>query len=160
MRKKVRCFREKMNLIHLKGSYTVEAAVVVSMTIFVLSALIIGSFYIHDRSVLQSQACEAAVAGSIFFTEEDRSAAAKQVKQSVSANRLLGSRSLDGYTATGVKESKAAWNAVYPVPGLAAKFLTANQISISASWTSKIIDPADMIRKIRGAAELLLGEDD
>lgn len=144
----------------LKGSCTVEAAIVVSVTIFVLSALIICSFYLHDRSVLQSQACEAAVAGSIFYKGEDRSAAAQQVKQSVTVKRLLGSRSLEGYVTTGTKESKAAWSAVYPVPGFVAKYLTANQIGISVTWASKIIDPADTIRKIRGASELLLGEDD
>lgn len=143
-----------------RGSCTVEAAVVVSVTMFVLAALLIGAFYVHDRSVLQSQTCEAAVAGSIFCTEKERSEAAGKVKKTVTAGRLLGSRAVNGYAAAGSRESKAAWSAVYPVPGFAAKYLAANQLDISVKWTCKIVDPADIIRKIRGASELLMGEDD
>lgn len=141
------------------GSFTVEAAIVVSITVFVLGAFLIGTFYVHDRSVLQSLACEAAAAGSIFCTDKERSAAAKEVEKTVTAGRLLGSRGLDGYTAVGNSESRAAWSAVYPVPGFAAGYLAGNQLPISTSWNCKIIDPADTIRKIRGASELLMGED-
>lgn len=141
------------------GSYTVEAAIVVSITVFVLGAFLIGAFYVHDRSVLQSQTCEAAAVGSIFCTEKERSAAAKEVEKTVTAGRLLGSRGLSGYTAIGSSESRAGWSAVYPIPGFAAKYLAANQLAVSATWTCKIIDPADTIRKIRGASELLMGED-
>lgn len=144
-------------LISFRGSYTVEAAVVVSVTVFVLGAFLIGAFYVHDRSVLQSQTCEAALAGSIFATEGERSGAAKQVKNTVAAGRLLGSRGLAGYAATGSRESKAAWSASYPVPGFAMKYLAGGQLDISTSWTCKIWNPADTIRKIRGASELLSG---
>lgn len=140
------------------GSATVEAAVVMSVTVFVLGALIIAAFYVHDCSVLRSQACEAAVAGSIFFTEEERSVAAGKVEKLVTAGRLMGSRGLSGHAEAGSTQSTAAWQAVYPVPGFAAKYLVGNELHISASWTGKIADPADTIRKIRGASELLLGE--
>lgn len=43
----------------MRGSYTIEAAVLLSMITFVLAALILTAFYLHDRSVCQSTACEA-----------------------------------------------------------------------------------------------------
>lgn len=146
--------------IYFRGSYTVEAAVVVSITVFVLGALLLGAFYVHDRSVLQSQTCEAALAGSIFATEKERSEAAEKVKNTVTSQRLLGSRDLEGYAATGSKESKASWRASYPIPGFAAKYFAGGRLAVSASWTCKIQDPADTIRKIRGASELLTGGED
>lgn len=143
--------------IYFRGSYTVEAAVVVSITVFALAALLIGAFYVHDRSVLQSQTCEAALAGSIFATEKERSKAAEKIKNTVTKDRLLGSGGLEGYAATGNRECKAAWSASYPVPGFAVKYFAGDQLAITASWTCKILNPADTIRKIRGASELLTG---
>ena len=40
----------------MRGSYTIEAAVLLSMITFVLAALILTAFYLHDRSVCQSTA--------------------------------------------------------------------------------------------------------
>jgi hypothetical protein len=146
-----------MKKMKWKGSFTVEAALVVSVTIFVLAALIICAFFVHDRAVLQSAACEAAAAGSNFASAEDRSAAAASVKKRISAERLLGSRNLEGYAATGTKEATASWSASYPVPGFVMNYFADNQLPISVAWSCRIQDPADTIRKIRGAAELLTG---
>lgn len=62
---------------NLKGSFTVEAAVLFSITFFVMGALILGTFYLHDRAVCQSVSCEAASAGSNL---EHRRNAARQWK--------------------------------------------------------------------------------
>ena len=45
-----------MNRYALKGSYTVEAAAVVSITFLVLASMLIGMFYLHDRAVFQGAA--------------------------------------------------------------------------------------------------------
>lgn len=140
-----------------KGSYTVEAAAVLSVTFFVLGALILCTFYLHDRAVCQSAACEAAAAGSNFATEKERSRAAASVKKQLNKGRLLGSRNVKSSTTAGTKESLASWSAEYPIPGFAIRYFSGNQRSISVSWTCRIPDPADTIRKIRGAAGLITG---
>lgn len=142
---------------YLKGSYTVEAAVVVSLTFLVLASLIIGTFYLHDRVVLQGFVCEMAAAGSNFMTEAERKAAMEEVKRRLSANRFLGSKNLSGNAAAGKKEVTASWQSVYPVPGFAAKYISGNLIKIHQKWMCKIPDPADTIRKVRGIGELLTG---
>ena len=63
-----------------KGSYTVEAALVFPIILFVLAALLILAFYVHDCGILQGFACETAVAGSNYITENERKAAANQVR--------------------------------------------------------------------------------
>lgn len=144
---------------YLRGSYTVEAAVVMSLTVFVLASLILCTFYIHDRAVLQCMVCETAAAGSGFATDAERKEAAKTAAARIRAARFLGSRRLDGNAATGENEVTVVWNAEYPVPGFAAPYLSGNTIKVSKSWTSRILDPADTIRKIKGAGELLTGGD-
>ena len=143
----------------MRGSYTIEAAVLLSMITFVLAALILTAFYLHDRSVCQSTACEAAAAGNNFFRQKDRSAAAAEVKKHFTKERLLGSRSLSEKTAAGKKEVSAQWKAVYPIPGFVMKYFSNSKLVIRASWTCRNADPADAIRKIRGAAKVLTGGD-
>lgn len=130
-----------------------------SMTFFVLAALLIVTFYVHDRAVIQAITCEAASAGSNFITQKEGSSAAARVKKQMKVARLLGSKGLSGSAAVGTKEATASWKAAYPVPGMIMKYLDRNRLSIQARWTSRILDPADTIRKIRGAGELLTGGD-
>lgn len=144
---------------YLKGSYTVEASIVVTMTFLVLASLILCTFYVHDRSVLQSLVCEAAAAGSNFATEEERKAAMQQVTERLNADRFLGSRNLSGSAASSGKRVTVSWSAQYPVPGFAARYLANGTLDLEGSWTCRIPDPADAIRKIKGAGELLTGGD-
>ncbi|MCD7745388.1 MAG: hypothetical protein LUI13_08935 [Lachnospiraceae bacterium] len=143
-----------------KGSYTVEAAMVVSITVFVLGALMIATFYVHDRAVFQSLVCEIATAGSIQATQSENADAADAGKAQMTASRFLGSRSLSGSVTSGAEEATASWSAVYPVPGFAMRYLADGNLSIEASWSSRIVDPTDTIRLIRGAGELITGGDD
>ena len=106
----------------LKGSYTVEAAVLFSVTVFIMAGLILCTFYLHDKAVCQSAACEAAASGSNFFLQKDRSHAAAQIKKQFKQERLLGGRELSGHTAAGKKEVSARWKAVYPVPGAVVQY--------------------------------------
>ena len=143
----------------MKGSYTVEAAIVVTVTMFVLASLLIGTFYVHDRAVMQGLVCEAASAGSNFATEEERKTAMQEVVKRINEGRFLGSRGLNGNAASGSKNVTASWNAEYPVPGFAGRYLAQGSLDIKRSWTCKIPNPADTIRKIKGAGELLTGGD-
>ena len=107
-----------------KGSYTVEAALVFPIILFVLAALLILAFYVHDRGILQGLACETAVAGSNYITENERKAAANQVRNQAGPERLMGSRSSQGQVAFGSSEVYARYTAVCPVPGMVMRYLS------------------------------------
>ena len=126
-----------------KGSYTVEAALVFPIILFVLAALLILAFYVHDRGILQGLACETAVAGSNYITENERKAAAEQVRNQAGPERLMGSRSSQGHVAFGSSE-------VCPVPGMVMRYLSGNQLKIAKSWQVHTLNPSDWIRKKRG----------
>ena len=53
-----------------KASMTVEAAVIVPMTVLVIALLIILSFYIHNRVWYTCAACEAAILGNMPAGDE------------------------------------------------------------------------------------------
>lgn len=144
---------------YLQGSYTVEGVLVFSVTFFVLAALLIVTFYAHDRAVIQAVTCEAASAGTNFLTSRERSAAAAKAKKQLGQKRLLGSKNLSGNASVGSKEVVAAWKASYPVPGMVMKYLSKNVLQIQTQWNGKITKPSDTIRRIRGAGELLSGGD-
>lgn len=148
--------KQKREMHGLKASYTVEAAILMPIVFFVLAALLIAAFYLHDRAVLQAAVCEIVSAGSNMAAEEDQKQAVSGLSKSLTEKRLMGSRNLSGQVKTGETVS-AAWKCSYPVPGLAMRYLAGNKLTISVSWKSEKIRPADTIRKIRGFRELISG---
>lgn len=57
---------------YVRGSYTVEAAVIVPMVIFVLLFIIYSAFYMHNQAVLNTAAYETAVYGSTLNPAEEK----------------------------------------------------------------------------------------
>lgn len=137
-----------------------EASVVISVSFFVLAALMFVMFLLHDRCVAQSASCEAAAAASNFSKTEEQRSAAEAVTKQVSGERFMGSGNAGGHVSVGEKEAVAVWEGTCSVPGFAAKYLSGNDFSIRGSWSSKLMAPAETIRKIKGIGTTLIGGDD
>ena len=152
----VQAKKQKGVMRPLKASYTVEASFLMSITLFVLAALMICTFYLHDKAVMQAVVCEIASAGSNMATEEEQRQVTSDLKKNLTQKRLLGSRNLSGQVSTGKKVS-ADWSGSYLVPGLAMEYFADNNLPIRVSWSSEKLRPADMIRKIRGVRKLISG---
>ncbi len=151
---------DRLKTAGLKGSYTVEASILFCMIIFMLGAILLAAFYLHDRGVLQSSACEAAAAGENGYGQGERTGAAVKVKQQMSAGRLLGSRGLSGNLSVGDDTVTCSWRASFPVPGFAARYLSGGMLSADTSWSVRHIRPGREIRLIRGIGKLLGGGED
>lgn len=137
-----------------KGSFTAEAAVVISLSFLVLGTLMLTIFYLHDTAVFQGIVCETAAAGSNFAMEKERSEAAGNLQKDIHKNRFLGSRNLSVKKETGEKHVSVSAKAEYPVPGMLMRFLKDGKIPIVCTWNCRILNPGKTIRQIRGA-ELL-----
>lgn len=140
-----------------KGSYTVEAAMLMGIIITVMASLLIMCFYLHDRAVLQAMTCEIASAGNNFATEQEQQKITAELKKILTKDRLMGSRNVSQKIDADNKKVYAGWQAEYPVPGLAAKFIIQNKLGIHASWEAEKVQAADTIRKIRGIRKLVNG---
>lgn len=141
--------------VYWKGSYTVEAAAILPITLFVLAALILCSFYVHDRVVFQSIACEIVAAGSNCYTEKEQKTVIGDLKKDVKEKRFLGSRHISSNVSSGKKEINASFSASYPMPGMAVQYFSGGVLKIKKGWSGKKEDPAEMIRIIRGAEKIL-----
>ena len=141
-----------------KGSYTVEAAVILPLTALILAAVILAAFYIHDRSCMQGIACEIASSGSNCITQEQRTRRVAQLRQEVKLQRFLGSRNLSASVSSGKTEVNAKLDASYPIPGMVARFFTKGSLPVQCSWKTKDVEPAKTIWQIRGVASILGGE--
>lgn len=137
-----------------KGSFTAEAAVVISIAFLVLETLLLTIFFLHDKAVFQGMVCETAAVGSNFAMKTERSDAAEAVRKGIHNNRFLGSRNVSAVKGVGEKSISVSASANYPVPGMFMRFLKNGNLQISCSWNGQIINPGKTIRLIRGA-ELL-----
>ena len=140
----------------MKASYTVEASFLMPLIFFVLAGLLICTFYLHDKAVMQAAVCEVVSAGSNAATEKEQKQVIAGLKEAFTRERLMGTKSLSRRENTGKKVS-AEWSGNYPVPGLAIKYFSSDSLPVRASWSSEKIQPADIIRKIRGVRKLIDG---
>ena len=109
-----------------------EAAFVMSITLFVLAALLICMFYLHDRAVMQASVCGIVAAGSNTASEKEQRRVTSELKNSLTQKRLTGSRNLSSQVSTG-KEISASWSGTYPVPGLAMEYFTNSSLPVHAA---------------------------
>lgn len=140
-----------------KASYTVEAALLMGIILFVMAALLIGGFYLHDKAVLQAMTCEIASAGSNVVTEKEQQKVIADLKKILTKKRLMGSRNASEKTKADQKTVSAVWQAEYPVPGMAAKFISKNRLNIKVSWQVEKVQAAKLIRKVRRVRKLVNG---
>ena len=138
----------------MKGSFTLEAAVLIPLTVLILAAILIASFYIHDTAVLQGNACECAAAGANALTLAQQEQRMDQTKNRIKAGRLLGSRNRSGRAGTQGEQAKAAWTAEYPIPGMGGNLFADRRIPIAVSWSQEQIRPVRKIRIIRGVSSI------
>ena len=138
----------------LKGSFTVETALLMGIILPVLAALIITAYYVHDRGVLQAAVCESALAGEDLYLYDDRQSASQQVLQQEAENLVWGSAGALSVQA-GEGNTAASGNASFPLPGIVKELLGDQAGNIEVSWNQEILESAKLIRKVRGIKQTI-----
>ena len=134
----------------VSGSFTVEAALLMTILIPVLTALIYAAFYIHDSAVLQGIVCELAVAGSNLSQEKNRAGELEKKKNALLSSRFTGTRGAEISIEAGNNSVSASGSGEFRFPGMIMNFFGGSIKRLSKSWSREILQPADLIRKIRG----------
>ena len=123
-----------------KGSFTIEAACVMSLVLITVMGVLYLSFFVHNRSWLTAAAYEAALAGSIEGVQKNgqiyESASAKA--QELGNVGFFGAENLS-YQVSDGKTVKVAYQAD----------------TLRTEGSSKIIRPAQWIRKVKAASEIV-----
>ncbi len=134
----------------LQGSFTVEAALLMTILLPVMVALIYASFFLHDRTLLQGAACEVAAMGSNLAEEKDIESRLNEIRKQLVSARLLGTENVHSTIALGEDNIEVSYQGKFSLPGLIENLFGSDSLNISRSWKRKQYHPADTIRKIRG----------
>ena len=134
---------------NVKGSYTIEAALLMGVILPFLVVVIYMGFFLHDRGFLQGAAHEAAVYASLHIDDarDERSAA-----QSLVAGRTLGVRSADVNMDVGEREVNVNYSGNFQAPGMFGGLLGH---TVHSGVTLSLERPSRRIQKIRGVAKII-----
>ena len=133
-----------------RGSFTVEASLLMTIIIPVLTALIYGSFYLHDSAVMQGAACELAAMAGNLDGDPDQEALLRDKKEELLRGRLLGTGQGSVSLTVTVSEVQVSCEGNFYIPGLVSRLLSQNLVPVEKSWSRKLYHPAETIRRIRG----------
>lgn len=137
----------------IKGSYTVEAALLMGILLAVLVAVIDLGFYFHDKGFVQGAAHEAACAGSLWADEENR--ALSGAASGLAAGRLLGTKGISCSVTEGVKEISVSYSGELMLPGMISGFFGGTRIPVRGQVSLTTQRPSARIQKIRGAVKIV-----
>ena len=128
-----------------KGSFTIEAAVIISFLTFVITGLLFLSFFLYDRCVVERTAAMAALRGSEAVWEKNpiRYQRADEAVSEILTGRLLGADSIE-------KSVKASGSQV--TVSLSMKF---KWWDFKAEAEKKAVNPVLFIRNCRKGLNLV-----
>ena len=140
-----------MNRKYLKkGSFTVEAACVMSLILLVLMGILYLSFFVHNRAWLTAAACEAALTGSMEgVRKEGQPQEAAEVR-----SRELGNVGFFGAENLAVQVKNGTEIQVTYTADTISGF-GGFRWKLTVDGSSKVIRPTQWIRKIKAASEVM-----
>ncbi len=132
-----------------KGSFTIEAACVMSLILLALTGTLYLCFFVHNRAWLTAAAYEAALAGSIEGAHAD----GRMAETADMRGRELGNTGF--YTAENLAVNVTAGDRV-KVVYTADTFWDFGGLSwkLKAEGSSRVIRPVEWIRKVNAAADI------
>ena len=132
-----------------KGSFTIEAACVMSLILVAVMGILYLCFFVHNRAWLTAAACESALTGSMEGNREggNTGEAAGKRSQELGDIGFFGAENLKTQIKDG-KEVTVSYTAdtISGFGGYSWK--------LRAEGKSRVIDPVGWIRKIKAAEDI------
>lgn len=138
---------------NLKGSYTIEAALLMGILLPLFAAVIYLGFFLHDKSFLQSAAFETAVCVSLHEDEKDLDG--NRALNSLLSGRLLGTRDAQGQVSSDKQRVTVSCGGDFTVPGMTERFFGRKGLKTGTVLTMNLERPSRRIQKIRGAVKVI-----
>lgn len=134
-----------------KGSFTIEAACVMSIVLLTVMGVIYLSFFVHNRAWLTEAACEASLSGSMEAVRQDGQAqAAAEIRGEELGNvGFFGEENLRCHVNTGKKKVSVTYEAD-TIAGFGGFKWT-----LKTEGSSKVIRPVKWIRRLKAAKEVI-----
>lgn len=139
-------------IMRQKGSYTVEASLLMGILLSILVSVIYLGFWYHDRNFLQNAAYEAACTASL--RADDESYQISGAARSLTEGRLLGTTGLSAECQTTEKEASVFYRGTFRIPGMMEAFFQENQLKMKESCEISTQRPSSRIQKVRQLAKI------
>ena len=136
----------------LKGSYTIEAALIFPFIMGVIVFIIYISFFLHDRAVMKSCAYQAALKASLVRTgSSDMQREALKAAEYNISGLLLATEGLDTRVSVSGKEVTVSYSGTLRIPqgALFMKISGSDGIAVQGEGRASQKDAIEFIRKCR-----------
>ena len=136
----------------LKGSYTIEAALIFPFIMGVIVFIIYISFFLHDRAVMKSCAYQAALKGSLIRTNgSDMEAEARKAAEYNIEGLLLATTGLTTDVSVSGKKVTVSYSGSLRIPQgpLYMKIVGTDSIAVEGSGEAAQKDAIEFIRNTR-----------
>lgn len=140
-------YRMMLNRRDYRGSFTIEAALLMTVIIPVLTGLIYLGIYQHDKAWLLGRMQTTAVEMAVN----------KESSGTVKWNGIIGGEQLTGTVSRQKNKVKAAVKGSFFVPGLVMKFFAGGRLSLDCSVEKPVIEAKKEIQKFRNLERLQKG---
>ena len=141
-------FRPDRNL-SFRASFTVEAALLMTVILPVLLAILYYGFFLHDKGVLNGAAQQ--VAAQADLNSWKSSGNSRLSKMAGKLGKQTGPSGKASSTVSVKKDQvSASYSAAMSLPGLLASLFGKSRLDTGAAAKRPLLYPADVIRKIRG----------
>lgn len=135
-----------------RGSFTLEAACVMSLVLLVLMGTLYLCFYVHNRAWLTAAACESALAGSMEGIRDEGQAAATARMRS----RELGNTGFFGAENLSVQVNAGKEvEVVYAADTLSG--FGGFSWKLQAEGKAGLTDPVEWIRRVKSVSDIVDG---
>lgn len=133
-----------------KGSFTVEASLLMAILIPLLVGMIYLGFYLHNRAFLQGAAYELAQIGLLYDREEDAVRAMEERSRQLLDGYLLGGGRWTGSVSLEREEVQVTLRGSLQAPGIAVELFLGDRLTMQACTALKRKKPAlSVLRRSR-----------
>lgn len=141
--------------MRLKGSYTVEAALLMTLILPLLVGILYLGYYLHDQAVMENGAWELTTLCIRQEGGKERSEKEQEIR-----SRLLGTQNVSIQVNREGSHITALVRGSLSVPGLAMRFLCRNSLPLEAEVRRRYVDAREIVIRTKLQKELTEEQDE
>ncbi|MDO4633857.1 MAG: TadE/TadG family type IV pilus assembly protein [Eubacteriales bacterium] len=129
-----------------KGSYTIEASLLMGILIPLLISIIYLGFFLHNKAFLQAAAHETAALYSLH-AEDDKDVSG--VVTDLVSGRMLGNSSVSGQASASKRQVSVSYDGSFSLPGMLYRFFLQSELNLKTRVQMSTERPSHRISKLR-----------
>ena len=139
----------------MKGSYTVEEALLMTVVIPVLTGILYLGFYVHNCSLLKNAAYETAVYASLCQGQEESRKLVEKKRTELVVGRLLGVPEVSGRAVFEGDKVTVQYRGQMQLPGLVVRYFSGSALEIEGGASLTLLKPGSTVVKLHSLEKIV-----